>query len=298
MSTEITLDATEQQPNSITPQLVRIRIVVKRTLMATLLLALLLTGWHVRNNTPYTSNSDLAYYLGLVGGLLMLSLFLYPLRKRIRILRYLGPLRFWFRFHMVAGLLGPLLVLFHSTFQVRSLNAGVALASMLLVATSGIVGRFLYRRIHRGLYGSRATFDELKQSLDKQLQALHSSFNLPDEVKREIERFARLVSCLPEGRWHRITHFVSLGFQRWRADQRARRALARYIRMPRSDAPGTDADLTDLLRIIHATLRAAQTAAQFSTYERLFSYWHTVHIPFLFILLLTTLVHVVAVHAY
>jgi hypothetical protein len=61
---------------------------------------------------------------------------------------------------------------------------------------------------------------------------------------------------------------------------------------------GKLADLDELLLNIDATLRAAQTTAQFSTYERLFSQWHTVHIPFLFMLLLTALVHVVAVHAY
>jgi hypothetical protein len=45
-------------------------------------------------------------------------------------------------------------------------------------------------------------------------------------------------------------------------------------------------------------LREAQRAAQFSTYERLFSIWHAVHIPFIGMLALTAVVHVVVVHFY
>ncbi len=50
---------------------------------------------------------------------------------------------------------GPLLILAHSTFRVGSLNAGVALYSMIIVALSGIVGRFIYSRVNRGLYGEQ-----------------------------------------------------------------------------------------------------------------------------------------------
>lgn len=298
MSMEIALDAGERQTSDASTRFDGMRSVSGRAVLFLLPLALIWAAWHVRTRAPYDSNSDFAYYLGLVGGALMLALLVYPLRKRVRILQSLGPLRFWFRFHMLAGLLGPLLVLFHSTFQVRSVNAAVALASMLLVAASGIVGRFIYRRIHRGLYGSRATQEELQKSLDGQLREVLSSPMIPVEVKQEIESFARLVSCKPEGRWRRAVHFASLGARRRRAGKRVRRALDRQARPAGTAMHGVPVDLHGLLLNIDATLRAAQTTAQFSTYERLFSQWHAVHIPFLFMLLLTALVHVVAVHAY
>jgi NADH:ubiquinone oxidoreductase subunit 2 (subunit N) len=41
---------------------------------------------------------------------MMLALLLYPLRKRLRILHFLGPTKVWFRTHMILGLVGPLLV--------------------------------------------------------------------------------------------------------------------------------------------------------------------------------------------
>ncbi len=265
---------------------------------AILTIVLLMAGWYVRNQAPYSSNSEFAYYLGLVGGILMLALLLYPLRKRIHILQQLGPLRYWFRFHMIAGILGPLLVLFHSTFHVRSVNAAVALSSMLLVAASGIVGRFLYRRIHRGLYGRRTTHDDLQQVVDKKLKEVRGSLILPNEVKQEIENFARLVLFVPEARWQRMLHFLSLGIRRHVAVRNARNTMADHAKVAHTVLHGKLADLHEVLLNIDATLRAAQAAAQFSTYERLFSQWHAVHVPFLFMLLITAIVHVVAVHAY
>lgn len=43
---------------------------------------------------------------------------------------------------------------------------------------------------------------------------------------------------------------------------------------------------------------AVQRAAQFQTFERLFSMWHVAHVPFVWIMVLCALFHVVAVHAY
>jgi hypothetical protein len=38
--------------------------------------------------------------------------------------------------------------------------------------------------------------------------------------------------------------------------------------------------------------------SQFTAYERLFALWHVLHVPFVYLLVLTALFHVFAVHAY
>ena len=38
--------------------------------------------------------------------------------------------------------------------------------------------------------------------------------------------------------------------------------------------------------------------AQFSFYERLFGLWHILHLPIFFMMILSALVHVLAVHMY
>jgi hypothetical protein len=50
--------------------------------------------------------------------------------------------------------------------------------------------------------------------------------------------------------------------------------------------------------LIRHYVRAVQQVAQFGAYERLFSWWHMLHVPFLYMLVLSAIAHVVAVHMY
>jgi hypothetical protein len=267
-------------------------------LVSSIVIALGLAAWIVRRDALYSSASDVGYWLGVVGGSLMLVLLIYPLRKRFEALAILGPLKHWFRFHMFAGIAGPLIVLFHSTLRVGSFNAAIALVSMVLVVVSGLVGRVLYRKIHNGLYGSRATEAELQRSLELQLVSLHPLLARLPAVQREIDFFSGLVSAQPKGFWRRSTHFTSLGWKRFLVGLRVQRAIADYAGQYGNNAEASRESLRAVARTLDDTLSAVQRTAQFSTYERLFSMWHVVHIPFLVLLVITAIVHVIAVHAY
>jgi hypothetical protein len=262
------------------------------------LLGLLLAAWVVRSGAAYSPGKGPGYALGLTGGVLLLGLLLYPLRKRVRFMHRWGALKYWFRFHLIGGILGPVLVLFHSTFHIGSLNAAVALSCMLLVVASGVIGRFIYGKIHHGLYGSHASLKDMEQSLARQLEALAPALQRLPSVKLEVERFAALVSSCPAGRVARAAHFLSLGARRMLAAQRLRQTLAACATTEADRLRPSHADLNGLLQTINSTLLAAQRRAQFSTYDRLFALWHVIHIPFLCMLVITAIVHVVAVHAY
>jgi hypothetical protein len=278
------------------PALPRRRVHPVAVAVAATVAMLLCWAWNVNQSELYVSGKGFGYFLGLTGGSMMLILLLYPLRKRARFMHDLGPLKYWFRFHMVAGVLGPVLVLFHSTFRVGSLNAGVALSCMLLVVASGLAGRFLYRKIHHGLYGTHATLQEMQQILARDLELIAPALQRLPEVKREFDSYAALIAHRPSGWYERGAHFLSLGWRRMLAARRVRAALAERAASERPDA--SLADLATLLQTLDATLQAGQRAAQFTTYERLFALWHVIHIPFLIMLAITAVVHVVAVHAY
>ena len=80
---------------------------------------------------------------GIFGTLLILTNLTYLLRRRWARLR-VGSLRAWLDMHVFTGMLGSVLVLFHSAFQVRSAIAFLTSASLLAVVLSGLVGRYLY----------------------------------------------------------------------------------------------------------------------------------------------------------
>lgn len=251
-------------------------------------------GAYVAFNEPYGAGSPLGYNLGLVGGVLMLMLLPYALRKRLRCLRQVGTMRGWFLFHIAAGLVGPLLVLFHTTFRIGSFNGGVALASTLLVTCSGLVGRFFYRKVHRGLSGSRASLAEFEAALQRQVDALQAHADLLPAVMAEVGRYIEAATATPPTRRQGAARFLTLGTDRLLASRRVRSA----VRSARGRAAAHGRELDQLMVTVDAALAAAQRTAQFSGYERLFALWHVVHIPFLFLLVLSSVVHVVAVHAY
>jgi hypothetical protein len=51
-------------------------------------------------------------------------------------------------------------------------------------------------------------------------------------------------------------------------------------------------------KLIDRYLEAVVRVAQFTAYERMFALWHLAHLPFVYLLVISAVVHVVAVHAY
>lgn len=249
--------------------------------------------WRISRGDIYTSGSAFGYTLGVVGGLMMVGLLTYPLRKRTTALKEAGPLRHWFRAHMLLGILGPLFILFHSTLHIGSLNAAVAFGCMLLVAGSGIVGRFIYRQIHHGLYGARATVDELRADLDQQMSRLEPTFARITQVRAHVEAFMQRSNRVPATLSARTLHLLAMYIQRPMVWLRIRRALGAGL-LPRRRNP----DVALLASTVDEFLVAVHRHAEFSTYERLFSLWHVAHLPFVYMLAASAIVHVVAVHMY
>jgi hypothetical protein len=262
--------------------------------------ALAAAGWLAGLLGYYTPGSDLGYYLGLVGSLMMLALLGYPLRKRVRALQRLGPLRWWFRVHMVLGIAGPMLVLLHSTFRVSSLNAAVALSCMLLVAGSGIVGRFLYTRVHYGLYGREVSLAGLRDELERMGTGAHAE--LAPAITAPLDAFAARLAGESTGAPLRLWRFATAGWSGRKALRRCKRRLKPALRERARREQWSRARLVrryaEMVAAMRAYVDCAQRVAQYRGYERLFALWHVAHIPFVYMLVLSAVVHVVAVHMY
>jgi len=258
--------------------------------------------WLSARGEYYTPGDDFGYYLGLVGAVMMLILLLYPLRKHIGFMNKLGEIRHWFRLHMFFGIAGPLLILFHSTFTIGSLNAGVAMGCMLLVAGSGVVGRFMYRRIHHGLYGRRATLQEMHAQLGAQEGEVRSKFHFAPQVEARLKVFGDLAHATPQGFLRSTWQFLTISLHARRVRRQCMRDLKKILGSHATQRGWERHKLRRRLaaagEMISTYLEAVRHAAQFSAYERLFSLWHILHVPFVFMLVISGVVHVIAVHMY
>ena len=259
-------------------------------------------AWLASRYGGYKPGSDLGYWLGLVGSVAMLFTLLYPLRKRVRAMHSLGRMKPWFLTHMVLGVGGPFLVLAHSTFHIGSVNAGVSLISMLLVAGSGVIGRFIYVRIHHGLYGRRATLKELQAQAGMSEEAASSIFANAPQVEARLHEFHDRAIADAKAPLRAAWSLLTLGTRgRWVYWQ-CRRELAQVFR-DRADKVGWDPEkrrhrLRKTNEMVRTYLISVQRVTQFQTYERLFSLWHVLHLPLVWLLVFSAIVHVIAVHAY
>lgn len=258
-------------------------------------------AWGVSRLELFESGDDVGYWIGVVGGVMMSALLLYPLRKYIGVFRGWGKMKSWLWVHMVLGIGGPLLILLHCTFKVGSLNAAMALYSMVIVAVSGIVGRFLYGRVHRGLEVERTTLRELRQGAGLGGKELSRLWFAPG-VESHLGSFeAKQLAARPGlmGWLHQAFVLPVLKWQARRACVVALRpCLDEIARSQRWSAEDVQRRREVSIELIEHYLSAVVRVAQFSAWQRLFKLWHVAHVPFVFLLVITSIVHVIAVHAY
>lgn len=90
--------------------------------------------------------------LGVLGfGLMLATEILYSLRKRSRTARW-GRMSVWLQFHIFTGIVGPFMVLLHTSWKFNGL-AGASLALTGLIVVSGFIGRYIFTRIPRTANG-------------------------------------------------------------------------------------------------------------------------------------------------
>jgi len=100
---------------------------------------------------------------GIVGTILILTNLLYLARRRFA-RWHLGSMAAWLNLHVLTGLVGTLLIVFHSAFQFRTPIALVTAISLGIVVVTGIVGRYLYALTPRP---DRAVLEQALASLDE-----------------------------------------------------------------------------------------------------------------------------------
>ena len=90
--------------------------------------------------------------IGIVGFILILMTeVLYSIRKSLTDARW-GRMADWLTFHIVTGLVGPYMVLLHTSMRFQGL-AGVAMLMTAVVVVSGVFGRYIYTSVPREIDG-------------------------------------------------------------------------------------------------------------------------------------------------
>ncbi|MDX8338630.1 hypothetical protein SLH46_05520 [Draconibacterium sp. IB214405] len=221
--------------------------------------------------------------LGIIGATLMVvGVFGYMARKRFRFLWRLGVLKHWLEFHIFLCTLGPIMVLFHTSFKFGGIVA-VSFWSMVAVVISGVIGRVIYLQIPRTIEGREMSLNELNK-MEAELWAQISNGNEALSAGlQKVNVALKTQSYREEGNYvKRLAN--RLCFER---------SLIAELRKELKEKGFKGKNYRKAIKILKSKIIMNRRIAWLSTMQQLMRYWHVAHLPFALIMLVIMLVHIV-----
>lgn len=172
-----------------------------RELWAAFLTGVLITGLYAAvifftRQVP-AAGEFFGHALGIFGFVLMLMTeVLYSLRKRSRSARW-GRMSSWLQFHIYTGLVGPFMVLLHTSWKFNGLAGATTLLTVIIVV-SGFIGRYIYTRIPRTLDGLEieGSLSEAALRQARRLMALWHTIHIPIGMALFLSAFVHIGAAL------------------------------------------------------------------------------------------------------
>jgi heme exporter protein D len=239
--------------------------------------------------------SGLRFWLGVIGAAMLGLLLLYPLRKVFFKTRVPGSVGSWFHIHILLGLIGPVLILYHANFGLGGFNANVALWSMLAITVSGVVGFFVYSRVSRDYYLTNERARQHRKALIAALPDHGDALAWKAGLTSEMEAFEADILKPRQG-------VIASLRARLRLEQRRRpivHMIAGYIEEHAQARKLTSDEHRQLRAIsgwhVRAYFALAQSSMSQSIREQLWARWRLFHMPLFVIMVGAVVLHVIAV---
>ena len=212
------------------------------------------------NHTVLRPAGTWGHGFGIAGSLSMIiGILIYMARKRLRTMARWGLLKHWLEFHIFLCTLGPILVLFHTSFKFGGIVA-VSFWSMVAVFLSGIIGRFIYIQIPRTIEGRELSLNEVRELNAGIAAILNQNYRFDEESYRLImEDENRTISKVRE--------------------------VLRKNKLTRKES-------RQVVSLVKQDISLKRRIGRLQLMQKLFRYWHVVHLPFAIVMLIIMLIHV------
>ena len=219
--------------------------------------------------------------IGILGFLLMLlTEILYSLRKRTRSARW-GKMSSWLQFHIFTGVVGPYMVLLHTSWQFNGLAGIVTLFTVVIVA-SGFIGRYIYTAVPRTADGAEVEADELEQSIQETEAEVRGWMAAQPDTARLLAGLTASEAATAARPGLVLERLFSDWSYRWQWRQAVRKLPA----AARSQAARLE-DLQMRRRTLYRQLSSLALVRQ------MLGLWHTIHIPIGMALFTAAFIHIV-----
>ncbi len=234
------------------------------------------------SHQSYKPSGVIGHGLGIFGSLAMLiGVGIYMARKRFRSMARLGLLKHWLEFHIFLCTLGPILVLFHTSFKFGGIVA-ISFWSMIAVFLSGIIGRFIYIQIPRTIEGRELSLGEVRQMKKGIDQILESNPEL-DEKNRNMIRNDIMGNDEED-----VKKDVFSIFSDYFRDMKKQSELKLQL----NKAGIHQKETKRIIKFMRNEMSLNRRINRLSLMQELFRYWHVAHLPFALVMIIIMLIHI------
>ncbi len=232
----------------------------------------------------------LGHGFGIIGSLMMLvGVSIYMIRKRFRSFVRVGLLKHWLELHIFLCSVGPLLVLYHTSFKFGGI-VSISFWSMIVVVLSGVVGRFIYVQIPRSIQGNELNLDELDKINQDLSNTLQKEYSIDYSLIRRIEDFLDR-----EDYKHLSSNQVILVLIK---NRKTNKQFLKDIKKSLVEEKLPNDVVKQSIKLIKQKIIITRRTGLLKYMQKLFKYWHIAHLPFAFIMLIIMIIHVAVAMAF
>lgn len=218
--------------------------------------------------------------IGIAGFLLMLMTeTLYTLRKRSHSARW-GRVSLWLQFHIFTGLVGPYMVLLHSSWKFHGL-AGVVMLLTIIVVISGFIGRYIYTAIPRTADGGEMETGEIQRQLS-QLEA---------DIQHWLERQPAIGLGFTQGVFASSVGSRGL-LMSFRFPLTGLPNRLRFWLLSRRMEPEMRQQFARMAWLMRRREEIYRQQARLAQMRRLLALWHALHVPLGLVLFAAAFIHI------
>jgi len=236
---------------------------------------LMTTYFHKKNfNFSPIAGYPISYFIGWAGFIIMLLTNFYIIRKRFHIWQGIGKTAGWFDFHIFCGILGPILIIFHSNFKVDGL-VSISFWSMIICSSSGIIGRYFYIQTLK----KKEEINRNTNSIKLKFEEKYASKFSKEEIEKVFTDTINLAGARSD-----ISNPIQIFVASIIGDfNLAYRAPGRNLGIMKQDMHQLKKYGIEKRRILFI-----------DPFTRLLGYWHSFHLPFAIFMYLVAVIHIVA----
>jgi hypothetical protein len=219
---------------------------------------------------------------GIIGSFLMIvGVSVYMARKRFRVFSRIGILKHWLEFHIFLCSLGPILVLFHTSFKFGGVVA-ISFWSMVAVFVSGIIGRFIYIQIPRTIEGRELSLNEVRSMKS----------NIGDNIQKLVALDEESYNIIVESTTKKVElyhpNFIVRFVRKYNDDRKTLLNVKQVLRRNKI----TKSQQKEIVALVKSDISLNRRIERLILMQDLFKYWHVAHLPFALVMLIIMIIHV------